>query len=328
MKHDKKDIRPQRTLDPANSPTVEERLQQGPVSEIPAGSGLYHTKVLGPEYNYISAPNEMVIQQADSSIILGTDRPSTLASGWGAKGAQNAHSIDIVVGRMSSANGGKGLKPGTLVNPSFAADAARVYISQLTEVDKNFGIAVTPRSRTKGPRSAIALKADQTRIIGREGIKIITGGGQGVEGFGSKGETNSLGAKILPAPPIELIAGNFTGSRKLPGGQFLNSETIEALQPIPLGNNTRDALQELSDVVDEIWSALFNFSMLQQAVNAAMGISPFAWQGAAVAAATPVHLSSVINSLYHTRVNKTMWELNYLSPLGSKYICSRNVSTT
>jgi len=317
------------TLDPQNNPTVEELLKEGPVNEIPAGSGLYHTKVLGPEYNYISAQNELVLQQQDSYIVLGTDRPSTLASGLGAHGAQNANSIDMVVGRMASAKDGDGPEPGKLLNPSFAADAARIYISQLTKVDKNFGIAKTPSDRLfESPRSAIAIKADLTRIIGREGIKIITGRGRGFKGFGSKGETNSLGAKLLAAPTIELIAGNFVGSKKIPGGKFLKGERVKALQPIPLGDNTKDALLELGSIVDEIWSALFNFAVLQLSVNTSMGISPFAWQGATVAAASPIHISYVMNSLYHTRVNKTMWELNYLSPVGTKYICSRSVSTT
>ena len=319
---------PENTLDPENSPTVEQRLAGGTVNEVPAGSGLYHTKVWNAEYNYITADNELVLQQEGSYIVLGTDRPAGVESGEGAWGAQNANSIDMVVGRMASANGGDGIEPGTLVSPSFAGDAARVYISQLTDIDKNFGLTATSRSWQPGPRSAIAIKADQTRIIGREGVKIITGASQNFEGLGPFGETNSLGAPLQNAPPIELIAGNFTESRDIPGGTFLKPETVETLQPIPLGNNTRDALQDLSNIIDEMWAALFNFAVLQLSANAAYGISPFAWQGASYAATAPIHISYVMNALYHTRINKTMWELNYLSTMGTKYICSRSVSTT
>jgi len=316
------------TLDPESSPSAEELLKDGKVNEIPTGTGLYHTKTMGPEYNYKNATNEKIIKHVGSYIVLGTDRPSSITSGYGAKGAQNANSIDLVVGRMASANDGDGPFPGTLVDSNFAADAARIYISQLTKIDKNFGIAKTLMNTAIGRgRSGIGIKADGVRIIGREGVKIVTGAGQNFTGY-PKGETNSLGGKLQAAPPIELIAGNFTGSRKIPGGSFLKSQRIKALQPIPLGDNTKDALLELSSIVDEIWSALFNFAVLQLSVNTSMGISPFAWQGATVAAASPIHISYVMNSLYHTRVNKAMWELNYLQPTGCKYICSKNVRTT
>ena len=227
---------------------------------------------------------------------------------------------------MASANEGAGPTPGSFVDNSFAADAARIYISQMTDIDKNFGLE---GSALPTPRSGIAIKADGVRIIGREGIKIVTGPAKGFVGFGSTGETNSVGGQLESAAPIELIAGNFVGDKQVPGGKFLPSEKIPSLQPVNLGKNTRDAIQELSDIVGEIWSALFNFALAQSGVNTAVGVNPIMpWIPAAVAVATPIHLSYVINSLYHTRVNKTMWELNYLSPMGSKYICSRNVKTT
>jgi len=314
------------TLNPERCKSIEEQLESGVVNIAPPGSGLSHTKVAGPAIAFKAAPNEKVLKNAGSFIVFGTDRPDSVASGYGAQGAQNANSIDLVVGRMASANEGKGPAPGSMVDNSFGADAARIYISQLADLDKNFGIEGAPLPT---PRSGIAIKADGVRIIGREGIKIVTGRAKGFEGFGNKGETNSLGGELEASPPIELIAGNFVGDKKVPGGQFLPSEKISVLQPVNLGKNTRDAIQELSDIVGEIWSALFNFALAQSGVNTAVGVNPIMpWIPAAVAVATPIHLSYVINSLYHTRVNKTMWELNYLSPMGSKYICSRNVKTT
>ena len=76
-----------------------------------------------------------------------------------------------------------GPEPGQKVGNSFSTDAARIYISQLTAVDKNFGIANRYQSFWKRPDeappgSAIGIKADSVRIIGREGIKIVTGKAQ------------------------------------------------------------------------------------------------------------------------------------------------------
>lgn len=61
-----------------------------------------------------------------------------------------------------------------LVDPSFRLDAARVYISQKTDVDRDFELpkGKLPFATT---RSAVALKADGVRLIAREGIKLVAG---------------------------------------------------------------------------------------------------------------------------------------------------------
>ena len=56
---------------------------------------------------------------------------------------------------------------------NFGADAARIYISQLTNVDTNFGISEGKTGLLKA-RSAVAIKADGVRIVAREGIKLVT----------------------------------------------------------------------------------------------------------------------------------------------------------
>ena len=320
------------TATPKSCQTLNDLKESGtPLNEIPPRTGLYHTTVQSSGVEFKSAQNALVLKQAGGYIVFGTDRPDSIASGYGAKGAQNAATIDLVVGRMASANSGKGPKPLSKVDNSFVADAARIYISQLTDLDSNFGLVSSEgNSLTQKGVAGIGIKADGVRIIGREGIKIVTGKAQCGD-CGPDGELNSRGGKIVqPAPPIELIAGNsvapltgrFKDQKPYPGG------SIEVLQPIPLGINTKDALQELSDIVGELWSALFNFALVQTGQNVSFGISPFAWHAGAVAAATPMQLNGVINSLYQTRVNNTLWQLNYLDPLGYKYICSKSVKTT
>ena len=318
------------TLDPAANPTVEELLEEGSVNTVPPRSGLFHNKVAGPELNFENAPNESWMKRGDSYIVLGTDRPTGLASGFGAKGAQGANSIDLVVGRMASAGGDKPVAPGTVVNNSFVADSARIYISQLTKLDENFGIEGTPMPSAG---SGIGIKADGVRIIGRQGVRIVTGTAKGFQGYGNKGEASSLGESIEAAPPIELNAGNFSGELNVPGGKFLQPTTIKAIQPILLGGNTRDGLRELHGYIEEIQAATYNYAILNTAIVNAIRVALEAIPPAQPAARLIERYvnrmqNKTINPLYHTRVNLMLWEMNYLEPIGSKYICSRNVKTS
>ena len=311
-------------------------------NETPMQSGLYQTDIPEPTLEFKNAPGatETNVQalrngKHNAWIVLGRDRPGTLADGYGRSGMRT-NAIDIVVGRMSSIRAGKGPKDGTLVDSSFGADAARVYISQLTDIDKNFGLADGKLGSVKA-RSGIGIKADGVRIIGREGVKIVTGKCDGCKGFGNvfaRGEPNSLGGKISrPAPGIELIAGNNTGSRKVWGGfRVPGFETIPYLQPIPLGFHTRDSLREFSAVIDKLWAAVFNFMFIQSIYNSIVGITswPFDTPTHALAASFAGAMMTpwVAEPLYSMRGQKLEWEINYLQPFGYKYICSRNVRTT
>ena len=232
-----------------NGSETEQRISQNlPVNQTPSDSGLLHSDnwidEVGPQYK--SAPNEKIISKNGAFVVLGTDRPDSQASGYGALGSSRAATIDLVVGRMASARGGEGPSQGTFVDNSFAADAARVYISQQTDIDKNFGIVEGYVGNSTG-RSAIGMKADGIRLFGREGIKIVTGKGNNWRGFGNNGETNSLGGKISqPAPGIDLIAGNNVEPRELSGGQI-----IETLKHVVMGLNTVNAFKDLQAVIKE-----------------------------------------------------------------------------
>tara|TARA_B100001094_G_scaffold53740_1_gene49263 strand:+ start:1324 stop:2487 length:1164 start_codon:yes stop_codon:yes gene_type:complete len=313
--------------------TVQDRLDAGEPITF-SENGLFHTAIPLQTIKYKKAPNEKVMENEGSFVVLGTDKPKGVESGYGAKGSNKANSIDLVVGRMASARKGKGPpgsdnEDGAFVDNSNFADAARIHISQLTDIDKNFGLAETNTNQSVG-RSGIAIKADAVRIIGREGIKIVTGRADGPGGFGNRGEPNSLGGKIAqPAPTIDLIAGNNTGNIKVWGGLYQPVETIPNLQPAVKGFITRDAFRELGNVVDEIWSALYTLTLVQIRYNAILGSDPFRpWVPPAATDAVASQILFVMNSLYHTRVNKNMWEFNYLYPFGYKYICSRNINIT
>jgi hypothetical protein len=319
-----------------NGSETEQRISQNlPVNQTPSDSGLLHSDnwidEVGPQYK--KAPNEKIISKNGAFVVLGTDRPDSQASGYGALGSSRAATIDLVVGRMASARGGEGPSQGTFVDNSFAADAARVYISQQTDIDKNFGIVEGYVGNSTG-RSAIGMKADGIRLFGREGIKIVTGKGNNWRGFGNSGETNSLGGKISqPAPGIDLIAGNNVEPRELSGGQI-----IETLQPVVMGLNTVDAFKDLQAVIEEFIGLMQNYVRLQSTINRATSVA------LASSGKNPVHAASaatietansigiptlVSNPLHHTRVNLTYeFEMNYLYPFSYKYICSRSVRTT
>ena len=294
----------------------------------PPGAGLFHQPIDVPIVHFKQTPSEEVIQNGGSYIVLGRDRPGSNRDGYGAKGALNASSIDMVVGRMASARAGDGVKDGTYVDPSFSADAARIHISQMTDLDKNFGIA-TEEIKPPPPHSGIAIKADAVRIIGREGVKIVTGKCSGCKGFGPKGETNSVGGKLLPAPRIELIAGNNVESRMVFGGLFNTPELYNNLQGVARGENVVEAFRDLAEIMDEVLSIILNFTLLQGAFNAAAGVDPIRpWVPTAAGTYTALSLGWVQDCIVQTRTNKTLWEVNHLYPIGYRFIPSRNVYST
>jgi len=293
-------------------------------------TGIFGERTVAPRIKYNFSPSDKVIENGNAYITFGSDRPSGKASGLGGQGATGANAIDIVVGRLSSAKSADGV----IADNSFTADAARIYISQLTNIDFNFGID-EGKSGLMEARSGIGIKADGVRVIGREGVKIVTGRSNNATGFGMKGEPNSLGGKVAqPAPLIELIAGNNTEPSYIPGGEYLSNERIDKLQGIAMGQNTTEALKDLSDLMTDMLSLLKIKSNAQFGLNAALTLIaslPEPLAGPAAAAAFAVyngkHLKSSYN-MYQLFIDKALWEVNYLQPFGNRYIESRNVKTT
>jgi hypothetical protein len=327
-------------LDPnvaKNYETVQQLLErQVPVNSIPSDSGLCQSDVAEATPIFNRPADGKVLEHKNTYIVFGRDRPSELCSGFGRSGTQYANTLDIVVGRMSGNRGKCGGAPvdnGTYVGNDFIADAARIYVSQLTEVDTNFGLAV-PAGDRPHVGSAIALKADALRLIGREGIKIVTGGALGVA------ETNSRGCNFQPSPTIDLIAGNFVEPNGDKGEYGIPGPRVDTLQPILKGRNTKDALRDLSQILNEIWSAVNWMAIIQNQLCTTMsacpvgpapifgggGVGPVVSANAAIA--TNLLSTWVMNPLSQTRNNKMVWERNYLEPYGHKYICSKNVRST
>ena len=300
------------------------------INTVPDQSGLVQTNGPEPKIFLRPAPGQKVIKKRNAYIVFGKDRPGGLETGYGGRGANSCDAIDIVVGRMSSLSRINNAARSTIVDPSFGADAARIYISQLTNIDENFGITEGIAGNVRA-RSGIGIKADAVRIIGREGIKIVTGKAP-FPGFGFRGETNALGGRIVQrAPKIELIAGNTDGERVVPGGEFLNREIIKDLQPILKGENTVAALRELHGIVEKMMSAIFNLAVVNTAFASAISVGPIprlAHYGPAGGGTAIQVLDTVVNNIWQQRINSNIWEANYIYPFSYRYICSRNVFST
>jgi len=200
-----------------------------------------------PTYEKAQA-EKIIVDGNNNFIIMGRDRPTHPYSGFGGMGATSAARIDLIAGMASSFAHPDGTfgppHSGTIVNPNFAMDGARVYISQKASIDHYMGLAKVPRQSQAGS-SAIGLKADAIRIHARQDIKIVTGRAM-VKSVGKDGERLSDGGMNEVVGTISLIAGNYTERPK-------NSQ-VPPLQPVIKGDNLTNCLQELFGLLSELFA--------------------------------------------------------------------------
>ena len=252
----------------------------------------------------------------NSFIILGRDRNATFASGCGGLGKVQAGMIDLVAGRGQlviaeniKKNKKDPLEGAGFVGPMFHSDAARVYITQkCIDIDKYFGLAPS-KGRTSEQKSAVALKADQIRIIGREKVRIYCGGGN-FNGFETGiGETNCLG-QSLGSGVIELQVGQ------------------QELHPVVLGNKLVDYLKSANKKQKKIYQMLNTVALNVAVLNsicsaipgAALMITPFTKQQIE-------HSIDTISNVLNTYIDEMNALDNDLVP-GANNILSNSVYTT
>jgi hypothetical protein len=252
---------------------------------------------------FIDANCEKVNQHGNSWIVLGRDRPASRASGYGGQGHTQASSIDIVVGRNPTST--------VPVDPSFSSDAARIHISQKTDIDDNFNIEPSPwngKSKLYSKSvSAIGIKADAVRIIGDMGIKLVT----------RTSATNSKDGSIA-LNGIELIANN--------------DDTD--LQPMVRGDNMVEALAGLEEKISKLSALVLNFMKEQASYNNTIAahthVAPPAGPTTPSIELVPAGINAAIATAesmvdnFKGRMNMNInWHSKYLSPASSKYICSK-----
>lgn len=208
-----------------------------------------------PTYERANVEN-IITGDNNNFVILGRDRPSNPASGFGGKGATQAGRIDLIVGMASSfrhPDGSFGPPCNkTIVNPNFAMDASRIYISQKAAIDKYMGIAPTEHVGETTESSAIGLKSDAIRIHARKDIKIVTGRSR-VENVGKDGERLSSGGANEVPGSISFIAGNYTKDEKISMVDMLSlgisKPTVKKLQPLVKGSNLEDCLRDMFGLI-------------------------------------------------------------------------------
>ena len=298
------------------------------IVQLGVQEGMMCSKVREPIPTFRKAECEKVITQyplakkeANNNcfIVLGRDRPGNLASGCGGTGYTSCGMIDLVVGRfaLNSANelkkGGKPIGSEEIVNPNFITDAARVYISQKTlNIDRYFGLknTKTPESVLR-EKSAIGIKADHVRMIGRETIRMYCGGANSVEGFGKDGETNCVGGR-LSKPRIDLIAGKESN-----------------LQPAVLGDNLVEYLTNIEEQIKMFSQNINTIAEHLMHLNSMMSVLTFG---------NPVFIRNFMGDLVmwaeqlFGAINSDLRKMNYLDDMefikGAKSVVSNSVFIT
>ena len=193
------------------------------------GAGIGISKIAEPIPEFAKAEAEKIYSQGNSAIVLGRDRPGSKLSGYGGRGDTGASSVDIVVGRMgAAATEVTDKEKPVFADPNFKVDSARIYISQKTDIDKNFGI-IEGRIGPSLSKSAIGIKADAVRIVAREGIKLVT----------KTDLKNSQGAEVSSVLGVDIIAGN----------------DDENLHPMVLGDNLEKALNKMVSHLHKLTAA-------------------------------------------------------------------------
>ena len=158
------------------------------------------------------------------------------------------------------------------LHPGVAMDAARIYISQMTDIDENFAIRKpltyiqamdedsveyaylesTPRT----PTSGIMLKADKIRLHGRQNIKLVT--------RGPDETVNSQGNNIAKSNVgIHLVANN---------GFHISGEEEAPQHAMVLGGNLEAALHALVSLIEESVRITSNFLEVQDRFNQKTGL--------------------------------------------------------
>tara|TARA_R100000664_G_C2759216_1_gene148757 strand:- start:3892 stop:5238 length:1347 start_codon:yes stop_codon:yes gene_type:complete len=263
----------------------------------------------------IVAKGEEVMQgkMGNSFIVMGRDRPASRASGYGGKGDTHCDQIDIVAG-LGGANPVTKDKDGQplVTDPNFQRDAARILLSQKTDIDKNFQLCEGTAGCPEG-KSAIGIKADGVRVMAREGIKLVT----------NADPVNSQGGESMSVGNIDLIAGNDDSD----------------LQPLVKGHNLKKGVEELLRHISDLTKVVHGFMKYQMKMNQAVSththLSPF--YGIPTAPSEQCMQSGFQCNLELTTKTETSvltlltnlvgYDANYLKPTGPRFICSQYNNT-
>lgn len=286
---------------------------------------------LNPKFN-AHAYEVIYTGKHDSSIVLGRDRAGIFnnGGGYGSLGHTSCASIDIVVGRKSAA-ADFDIK-NNYADPDFITDAARIYLSQKSDIDNYFTLPAGKGGVSVG-RSAVGLKADAVRIVGRENLKLVVGGDA----------KNSQGGNINTKLGVDLIAGDLEKANQV----MIIEDTAElqileiekgGMQPIPLGINTAFAFDQLVEKIDKLSAILSTTGMIlinfmnqisyhthPELINKFFGVPDMPSEQAIFAGtSTATDLTQyTVNDIMMLRQELESYKTQHLKPLGAYYINSK-----
>lgn len=242
-----------------------------------------------------------------------------------------------------------------------AMDAARIYISQMCNIDKYFKLNQAERIyANNGPSSGIVLKADRLRIHARRDVYIHAGGDKNTP-------VDSCGASFLDVAKIHLMVGNgslrddsYTENGKTkkvtattmqstpgtssPGREVYTAKTQEVItglsrqHPVPRGDNLAQCLNEMLDIIKDGFEMVNNVLYEQNIFNGILANHIHA-TAAGLTTACPIsqiqnaistvsYVKQMISAFQAVYNNIPAMKMNYLKKSGFKYINSRNVTVT
>lgn len=279
------------------------------------GVGNQKQNTIKPAFHQTS--NEVVIDgKTNCLIVLGSDRPAGVNSGQGGVGHTACAAIDLIAGHM-------GRRPIKEINgvvqkssKNFEVDAARVYISQFSDLDEYFGLPkyfievgdIKFDIQESRGRSGVGIKADAVRLVASENIKIAT------KHLGA----NSLGQEINKGG-IDIIAGI----------DVPDSDAIP--QPMVKGDNLIAFLRVLVKHITDVQANLSNLTKLQQQANRIL--MTHVHQVPNGVSGSPLEYSEISNAIIqidteyknHIELNiaSEMENYNYFSVSSANYINSK-----
>lgn len=154
-------------------------------------------------------------------ILLGRDRDGSWSTGEGRNPKQGTAAISLIAGRRNN-------------NPNFSDDAASICISESSFVDRKFDLIVPSEGQKQStPRSSIGIKADDVRLIGRRTLRIATTG--------------------EPTYILQKTLGEISpGPSSTTGVEIVANDDVDTLQPMVLGDNLTEALQNLVSIIEQV----------------------------------------------------------------------------
>ena len=260
-------VQPPKKVKPGSQPAV---MLDGIAADIEPHVGLGKNTGMAdrplpepvPFYSKCSS-DKVVSGKNNTWIVFGRDRPGGLGSGYGPGGGHTqAGAIDICVGRMSPRpisfdKQGRKIEIGPIFTPQkytyddgetlTVMDAARIYISQKTDLDENFDLQLPPKTKPARAVAGIAMKADGVRIMSRKhGIRLVTEDAKSISSKGGEDSGEPMG--------ICLIAAN----------------KASELQPLIKGDNLTHLLKEMLDNQAQVAGAVASLKQDLIKLNAAL----------------------------------------------------------